>query len=95
MEALITLVSGPTGALVLAVGALAWIAKIVVPMLEKYLNNQSDKLEKLVSALEKTVESHEVDRELFRQTLTKLSEQLSHIEADIVELRDAINSRKQ
>lgn len=95
MEQIIPIISGPFGALVLAVGTLVWIGQRLVPMLEKYLSKQNSNLEHLISALEKTVAAHEEDRVLFKTTLEKLSEQLNHIEADIIEIRHNIATSKR
>ena len=79
-QEVIALITGPTGALALAVGALVWLARVIVPMLKQYLNEQNKNLEGLVKAFEKNVEEHSLDRVAFEQAIKTLSNRIEAVE---------------
>ena len=82
-EEMITLVTGPTAALVLAVGALIWLARTVLPILKTYLTEQNKSLSELVKALERTVDEHAKDRHTFESAIKTLSTRIEAVEVDI------------
>lgn len=88
---LIEAITGPLGALVLSTAILYWLAAKVLPVLQKYLETQNEKLHDLVKALEKTVESHEADRHVFESAITKLSRRLDKVEDDINEIKEKLS----
>jgi len=77
---ILSLVTGPLGALGLSVGILVWMARSVLPMLKEYLERQSEHLGKLVEALNKTVAEHSKDRDAFAAGLLQLSVRLEKVE---------------
>ena len=84
MEAeIIGLLTGPLGALGLSVGILVYLAKTVIPMLKEYLERQSEHLGELVDALNKTVTAHEADRNLFTDSLMRLSVRVERVETTL------------
>lgn len=92
MEAFITAVTGPLGALALSVGILYWLASQIVPVLKAYLENQSSQLKSLVTALEKTVEAHERDRVAFESAISQLDTRLDRVETDIHAIKNKVNA---
>lgn len=90
MEQLVAAVSGPFGALALSVAILVWLAKAVVPVLQKYLEGQNEKLGALVSALEKTVDAHEADRRMFEASIAGLATRLDKVDTDIHHIRSKL-----
>ena len=90
MEAFIAAVTGPLGALALSVGILWWLAKKIVPVIERYLSDQNAKLSDLVRALEKTVDAHEKDRETFTQTIAGITQRLDKVEGDIILIKNKV-----
>ena len=94
MEAVINMVTGPLGALALSVGILWWLANKIVPVIEKYLTDQNVKLGGLVSALEKTVDAHEKDRETFTQTIAGITRRLDKVEDDVNLIKDRVVVQK-
>ena len=80
---LVGLVTGPLGALALSVGILWWLANRVLPVLTKYFDGHNEKLGQLVSALEKTVDAHEKDRETFTQTIAGITQRLDVVEGKV------------
>jgi hypothetical protein len=80
---LIEAVTGPLGALVLSTAILYWLASRVLPILQKYLETQNEKLHDLVRALEKTVDSHEADRKTFETAISGLTQRLDNVEDDV------------
>ena len=83
MEAFITAVTGPLGALALSVGILWWLATKLVPVLQAYLESQAASLRNMVTALEKTVTAHERDRKMFEAAISQLDNRLDRVESDI------------
>lgn len=83
-------VTGPFGALILSTGILYWLASRVLPILQKYLEDQNAKLHDLVRALEKTVDSHEADRKTFEAAISGLSHRLDTVEDDVKIIKDKI-----
>ena len=83
MEAFITAVTGPLGALALSVGILWWLATRLVPVLQAYLESQAESLRNMVTALEKTVTAHERDRKMFEAAINQLDTRLDRVESDI------------
>lgn len=90
MSDLITLVSGPFGALVLSVGILVWLAKSIVPVLKGYLDAQNEKLGGLVGAIEKTVQAHTEDRKTFENAISNLTTRVDKIEDDVHHIRSKL-----
>jgi ABC-type transporter Mla subunit MlaD len=77
---MLSLITGPLGALALSVGILWWLANRILPVLTKYFDGHNEKLGQLVSALEKTVDAHEKDRETFTQTIAGITQRLVAVE---------------
>lgn len=92
MEAFITAVTGPLGALALSVGILYWLASKVVPVLQKYLESQSAELKSLVTALQKTVDAHEKDRATFEAAISQLDSRLDRVETDIHAIKNKVHA---
>lgn len=90
MEELIKAVTGPLGALALSVGILYWLASKIVPVLQKYLESQSAELKHMVTALQKTVDAHELDRKTFEAALSQLDSRLDRVETDIHAIKTKI-----
>lgn len=90
MEQIVAAVTGPFGALALSVAILVWLAKQIVPMLRAYLESQSDGLKNMVTALQKTVDSHEADRKTFEAALSQLDSRLDRVETDIHAIKNKI-----
>lgn len=90
MEAFIAAVTGPLGALALAVGILVYLAKQIVPMLKAYLEAQSQRLGDMVHALQKTVDAHEADRKTFEAALSQLDTRLDRVETDIHAIKNKL-----
>jgi len=86
LQGLITLVTGPLGALVLSVGILWWLANRVVPVLQRYLEAQTTQLRGLVEALNRTIDAHEKDRAAFERSITRLGSRLERVENDVSSL---------
>jgi hypothetical protein len=81
---LLTLVTGPLGALGLSVGLIVWMGKVLLPVLRNYLEKQSEHLGELIKELNRTVTSHEADRILFADSLMRLSVRVERVE-EVVE----------
>lgn len=90
MEQFITAVSGPLGALALSVAILWWLANKIVPVLQKYLEGQNEKLGALIKALEKTVEAHEADRDAFENSIAGLVTRIDKVETDVHHIRSRL-----
>jgi septal ring factor EnvC (AmiA/AmiB activator) len=90
-EQIISALTGPFSALVLAVAILYWVANKALPIVQKYLEDQNNKLGEMVKALEKTVESHEADRHVFESAITKLSKRLDRVEDDISDIKEKLS----
>lgn len=90
MEQIVAAATGPFGALALSVAILVWLAKQIVPMLKAYLESQSDGLKNMVTALQKTVDSHEADRKTFEAALSQLDSRLDRVETDIHAIKNKI-----
>jgi hypothetical protein len=86
---LIQLATGPLGALALSVGLIVWMAKVLLPVLQNYLEKQSSHLGDLIVALNKTVTAHENDRQVFSGAINTLSIRIEKVE-DVV---DNINKK--
>jgi uncharacterized coiled-coil protein SlyX len=80
---LLTLVTGPLGALGLSVGLIVWMGKVLLPVLRNYLEKQSAHLGELIDALNKTVGAHEADRVLFADSLMRLSVRVEKVETTL------------
>ena len=80
---LLTLVTGPLGALGLSVGILVYLAKVLLPVLRDYLEKQSSHLGELIKELNRTVTSHEADRTLFADSLMRLSVRVERVETTL------------
>jgi uncharacterized coiled-coil protein SlyX len=80
---IISLVTGPLGALGLSVGLIVWAGKFMLPMLKEYLDKQSTHLGKLVEALNFTVAEHSKDREAFAAGLLQLSVRVEKVETTL------------
>ena len=78
-------ISGPTGALGLMASILWWLANRILPEITRYFDGHNEKLGKLIDALEKTVDAHEKDREIFTQTISGITTRLGAVE-DKVEI---------
>lgn len=87
---LIEAVTGPLGALVLSTAILYWLAAKVLPILQKYLETQNEKLHDLVRALEKTVDSHEADRKTFEAAISGLTQRLDTVEDDVKSIKQKL-----
>jgi len=92
MEAVITAVTGPLGALALSVGILWWLATRLVPVLQAYLESQATSLKNMVTALEKTVAAHERDRKMFEAAISQLDTRLDRVESDIHAIKTKITA---
>ena len=92
MEAVITAVTGPLGALALSVGILWWLATRLVPVLQAYLETQATSLKNMVTALEKTVAAHERDRKMFEAAISQLDNRLDRVESDIHAIKTKITA---
>jgi len=87
---LIETVTGPLGALALSTAILYWLAAKALPIMQKYLETQNEKLHDLVRALEKTVDSHEADRKTFETAISGLSQRLENVEDDVRAIKQKI-----
>ena len=94
MEQFVALATGPLGALALSVGILWWLANRILPVLTKYFDGHNEKLGQLVSALEKTVDAHEADRETFTQTIAGFTTRLDVVEGKVELICNKIVSQK-
>jgi hypothetical protein len=83
-------VTGPLGALALSTAILYWLATKMLPILQKYLEGQNEKLHDLVKALEKTVDSHEADRKTFESAISGLTKRLDTVEDDVREIKQKV-----
>ena len=92
MEAVITAVTGPLGALALSVGILWWLATRLVPVLQAYLETQATSLKNMVTALEKTVAAHERDRKMFEAAISQLDNRLDRVESDIHVIKNKLTA---
>ena len=92
MEAVITAVTGPLGALALSVGILWWLATKLVPVFQAYLEAQATSLKSMVTALEKTVAAHERDRKMFEAAISQLDTRLDRVESDIHTIKNKITA---
>ena len=90
MDAFITAVTGPLGALALSVGILWWLATRLVPVLQAYLESQATSLRNMVTALEKTVTAHERDRKMFEAAISQLDNRLDRVESDIHTIKNKL-----
>lgn len=94
MEALVGMATGPLGALALSVAILWWLANKVVPVMERYLTGQNEKIGKLVSALETTVSEHVKDREAFEDAIATISQRLDKVEQDVDTIKAKVVSHE-
>jgi hypothetical protein len=88
--AILEVVTGPFAALILSIGILYWLATKILPILQRYLEDQSSKLGDLVRALEKTVESHDADRQTFEAAISSLTRRLDVVEDSINDIKTKI-----
>ena len=88
--AVLSMITGPLGALVLSTAILYWLANKIVPILQKYLEGQNEKFGDLVKALEKTVDSHEADRRTFEAAISGLTQRLDNVEDDVRHIKEKI-----
>jgi uncharacterized coiled-coil protein SlyX len=80
---IVSLVTGPLGALALSVGLIVWMGKVLLPVLRDYLEKQSAHLGELIAALNRTVAAHEQDRDAFTTSLLKLSVRVEKVETTL------------
>lgn len=90
-NSLLSAITGPLGALVLSTAILYWLAAKIVPVLQKYLEGQNEKLHDLVRALEKTVDSHELDRKTFESAISGLTQRLDTVEDDVKSIKQKLS----
>lgn len=90
MEAFIAAVSGPLGALGLSVGILYWLASRVVPVMQKYLEAQSDRLHELVIALNRTIDAHEKDRQTFEKSIENINGRIDKVETMVDKIQSKL-----
>lgn len=87
MEGVIAAVSGPLGALALSVAILWWLANRVVPVLQKYLESQSERLHDLVLALNRTIDAHEKDRQTFETSISNINGRIDKVETVVEKIQ--------
>jgi hypothetical protein len=85
--AILEMITGPFAALILSIGILYWLATKILPILQRYLEDQSSKLGDLVRALEKTVESHDADRQTFEAAISSLTRRIDVVEDSINDIK--------
>lgn len=90
MEQLITTVTGPLGALALSVAILWWLANRVVPVLQKYLESQSERLHDLVLALNRTIDAHEKDRQTFETSISNINGRIDKVETAVEKIESKL-----
>ena len=90
LETFVAAVTGPLGALALAVGILWWLATRLVPVFQAYLESQSVSLKNMVVALEKNVAAHERDRKMFEAAISQLDNRLDRVESDIHTIKNKL-----
>lgn len=88
--AILEMITGPFAALILSIGILYWLATKILPILQRYLEDQSSKLGDLVRALEKTVESHDADRQTFEAAISSLTRRIDVVEDSINDIKTKI-----
>lgn len=88
--AILEMITGPFAALILSIGILYWLATKILPILQRYLEDQSSKLGDLVRALEKTVESHDADRQTFEAAISSLTRRIDVVEDSINDIKNKI-----
>lgn len=88
--AILEIITGPFAALILSIGILYWLATKILPILQRYLEDQSSKLGDLVRALEKTVESHDADRQTFEAAISSLTRRIDVVEDSINDIKTKI-----
>lgn len=88
--AILDVITGPFAALILSIGILYWLATKILPILQRYLEDQSSKLGDLVRALEKTVDSHDADRQTFEAAISSLTRRLDVVEDSINDIKTKI-----
>ena len=88
--AILEIITGPFAALILSIGILDWLATKILPILQRYLEDQSSKLGDLVRALEKTVESHDADRQTFEAAISSLTRRIDVVEDSINDIKTKI-----
>lgn len=101
VTSVLSLASGPAGGLAVCFSILWWIGNRVLPIFQKYLEDQNETLRSLVTSIDATVQEHKKDREVFEQAIANLSvsiqsvdERLAIVESDIEEVRDDITDVK-
>lgn len=90
MEQLIATVTGPLGALALSVAILWWLANRVVPVLQKYLESQSERLHDLVLALNRTIDAHEKDRQTFEASISNINGRIDKVESVVEKIQSKL-----
>jgi len=90
LETFVAAVTGPLGALALAVGILWWLATRLVPVFQAYLESQAASLKNMVVALEKNVAAHERDRKMFEAAISQLDNRLDRVEGDIHTIKNKL-----
>jgi hypothetical protein len=90
LETFVAAVTGPLGALALAVGILWWLATRLVPVFQAYLESQAASLKNMVVALEKNVAAHERDRKMFEAAISQLDNRLDRVESDIHTIKNKL-----
>jgi len=92
LETFVAAVTGPLGALALAVGILWWLATRFVPVFQAYLESQAASLKNMVVALEKNVAAHERDRKMFEAAISQLDNRLDRVESDIHTIKNKLTA---
>jgi len=90
LETFVAAVTGPLGALALAIGILWWLATRLVPVFQAYLESQAVSLKNMVVALEKNVAAHERDRKMFEAAISQIDTRLDRVENDIHTIKNKI-----
>ncbi len=89
--AILNAITGPFAALVLSIGILYWLATKMLPILQRYLEDQNARFGDLVKALEKTVNSHDADRRTFEKAIASLTTRLDKVEDDIKDIKEKVS----
>lgn len=79
-DTLISLVTGPLGALALSVGIIYWLASRIVPIFEKYLENQNARMHELVKGFEQLL----VAQHMHTQTLNDVRKDVLNLKSKLL-----------
>lgn len=83
-------ITGPFGALILSAAILYWLSQQLLPIIQKYLDRQNEKFEKMINTLDMTVKSHEKDRKVFESAILHISNRLEKLEDDVKEIKSKV-----